>query len=167
MQKLFLKIFIFFFSWLLFSCNNEKENNLNTHQLKVTATKGIWQNPDSFAKPQTTPAGIPKPIPAGKPTVNPTNLNVHIAGTPKIIIAGLPKVNTPGTVTFLLPKTLNIICGCLFCASFKPAIGIIGALSPPIKSIAIVIFSFSVSFIIGFNISIAFSFKIFLTFSFS
>lgn len=105
MKKLFPLLALVLF---VIACNNKNESNQNTHQLKTTQTKDIWQNPDSFAKPITLPAGIPIPITAGKPTINPTNLNAYIAGTPKVIIAGIPKTNTPGTDTFSLPKTIPV-----------------------------------------------------------
>ncbi len=105
-MKLLSPFFLLFI--LVVSCTQENKTGQNSNALKVIETKGIWQNPDSFAKPISIPAGKPISIPAGKPTINPTNLNVHIAGTPKVIIAGMPKTNTPGTDTFSLPKIIPV-----------------------------------------------------------
>ena len=105
MKKITLLFLVLLF--FVFACNNKNESNYNTYPLKVTEGKGVWQNPDSFTKPVAIIAGIPKPKTAGKPTIKPTNLNIHIASIPKTVIAGIPKINIPGTDTFLLPKTIK------------------------------------------------------------
>ena len=88
------------------SCNEQNKTRPNSFAPKVTEAKGKWINPNSVEKPKTISAGIPVKVKAGTPKVNPTNLNIHIAGQPKITVAGLPKANTPGTDTFSLPKTI-------------------------------------------------------------
>jgi ligand-binding sensor domain-containing protein/serine phosphatase RsbU (regulator of sigma subunit) len=94
----------------LLACNNkEKNSSSNTNAIKVVEARGYKVPKDSVQQPKTIPAGIPTTVKAGTPKVNPTNLNVHIAGQPKIIVAGLPKINTPGTDTFLLPKPIATI----------------------------------------------------------
>ncbi|MGZ4075935.1 MAG: two-component regulator propeller domain-containing protein [Bacteroidia bacterium] len=90
-----------------FSCKqNKQEQNKYPYTPKIIFTQGKKISPDSVLKPKIIPAGIPKMITAGKPTIIPTNLNVHIAGTPKIILTGPVKINIPGKDTFSLPKTV-------------------------------------------------------------
>ncbi|MBC7865879.1 MAG: hypothetical protein IAF38_23090, partial [Bacteroidia bacterium] len=97
--------FIIFFT----SCTESTKQRPNSFAPKVTEAKGKWINPDSVEKPKTILAGIPVTVKAGQPTVNPTNLNVHIAGEPKVTLAGTPKVCTPGQDSFSLPKTIPAI----------------------------------------------------------
>ena len=101
-------IALLLFAFLL-SCNNNEKKQQISFAPKITEAKGYLVPKDSVSEPKTIPAGIPTTVKAGAPKVNPTNLNVHIAGQPKIIVAGLPKINTPGTDTLLLPKTILTI----------------------------------------------------------
>ena len=105
-------VYTLFLILVFTACNtgNKDESSFNNCFLKSIPAKGVWQIPDSFTKPQVIPIDESKlvKIPAGKPTVKPTNLNVHIAGAPKEILAGITKV-TPGTDTFLLTKTIRAI----------------------------------------------------------
>jgi ligand-binding sensor domain-containing protein/serine phosphatase RsbU (regulator of sigma subunit) len=105
MKKLILNFLVVSLVFL-FACNEEESKLQISFAPKVIEAKGYLVPKDSVSEPITVPAGIPITIKAGQPKVNPTNLNVHIAGQPKIIVAGLPKINTPGTDTFLLPKTI-------------------------------------------------------------
>ncbi|MES2130801.1 MAG: two-component regulator propeller domain-containing protein [Bacteroidota bacterium] len=107
-MKLLFKIFIFFL-FFLFACNGKVKQHQISFAPKVTEAKGYIVPKDSESEPKTIPAGIPITVKTGQPKVNPTNLNIHIAGQPKIISAGLPKINTPGIDTFLLPKTIPAI----------------------------------------------------------
>jgi ligand-binding sensor domain-containing protein/serine phosphatase RsbU (regulator of sigma subunit) len=95
-----LLLFVF-----LLSCDNDEKKQEISFAPKVTEAKGYTIPNDSVQEPKKILAGVPITIKAGTPKVNPTNLNVHTAGQPKIIVAGLSKINTPGTDTFLLPKT--------------------------------------------------------------
>ena len=79
------------------SCTEQNKTKPISFAPKVTVAKGYTVPKDSVSEPKSVPAGIPTTVKAGTPKVNPTNLNVHIAGQPKIIVAGLPKINTPGT----------------------------------------------------------------------
>ncbi|MFN5183543.1 MAG: two-component regulator propeller domain-containing protein [Bacteroidota bacterium] len=90
------------------SCNKNKEESTNTHELKVVEAKGYVVPKDSMAEPKVIPVDESKlkKVPAGNPKVVPTNLNVHIAGEPKVVVAGKPRVITPGTDTFSLPKVV-------------------------------------------------------------
>ena len=92
-MKKYYPVFLLFI--LVASCTQQNNTSLNSNALKVIEAKGVWQNPDSFAKPIAIPAGKPIPITAGKPKINPTNLNVHVAGQPKIIIAGCLLYTSP------------------------------------------------------------------------
>ncbi len=98
-------IALLLFAFLL-SCNNNEKKQQISFAPKVTEAKGYTVPKDSVSEPKTISASIPITVKAGKPIVNPTNLNVHIAGTPKVNSAGLPKIYTPGTDTFSLPKTI-------------------------------------------------------------
>ena len=50
-----------------------------------------------------------KKIIAGRPLIVHLDNNIHIARAAQNSIAGKPKVNTPGTDTFLLPKTIPVV----------------------------------------------------------
>ena len=101
------RILLLFLTVAAVSCN-QRQNKApaGIFAPKVTEAKGYSVSKDSISEPVTVPAGIPKMVKAGNPTINLTNLNVHIAGQPEITVVGLPKINTPGTDTFLLPKTI-------------------------------------------------------------
>ncbi|MCX6294549.1 MAG: triple tyrosine motif-containing protein, partial [Bacteroidetes bacterium] len=101
------RILLLFLTVSAVSCN-QRQNKApaGIFAPKVTEAKGYSVPKDSISEPVTVPAGIPKTVKAGNPIINLTNLNVHIAGQPEITVVGLPKINTPGTDTFLLPKTI-------------------------------------------------------------
>ncbi|MBI2722422.1 MAG: SpoIIE family protein phosphatase [Bacteroidetes bacterium] len=101
-----LAICLLFF--ITVSCTEKNKTHSISFAPKVTEARGYKVPKDSVSEPKTIPAGIPKTIKAGKPTINPTNLNVHIAGQPKTIIAGLPKANV---YSILEDKTGNLWFG--------------------------------------------------------
>ncbi len=110
MNKLFAITILVF----LFSCNNE---NKNDHSIQSTTTpktveaKGYVVPKDSTVEPVVIPVDENKlkKVPVGKPTVVPTNLNVHPVGIPNVVLAGEPRIVTPGADTFLLPKVVPAI----------------------------------------------------------
>ena len=108
MKKLILNFLVVSLVFL-FACNEEESKQQVSFAPKVTEAKGYTVPKDSVSEPKTILAGIPIKVKAGQPIVNPTNLNVHIAGQPKIIVAGLPKINTPYMVYKILnTKSINM-----------------------------------------------------------
>jgi ligand-binding sensor domain-containing protein/signal transduction histidine kinase len=105
-------IYTILFVLVLFSCTKRQEEKSNNNFApKVIESTGSVVSKDSMVEPKTILIDKSKltRIPAGKPTIIPTNTNVHIAGIPKIISAGVPRIITPGTDTFLIPETLPAI----------------------------------------------------------
>jgi ligand-binding sensor domain-containing protein/serine phosphatase RsbU (regulator of sigma subunit) len=93
-----------------FSCTEKNEKQNNIHQVKVVEVNGYVVPKDSMATPKVilVDESKLKKIAAGKPKIVPANTNIHKAGIPTIVLAGKPRVITPGTDTFLVPKSFNI-----------------------------------------------------------
>ncbi len=87
------------------------EKRPGTFAPKVTEAKGYMVPKDSMSLPENIPVDESKlkKIPAGNPLMVPVNNNVQLAGIHKVVIAGKPMIITPGTDTFLLPKTIPAI----------------------------------------------------------
>jgi ligand-binding sensor domain-containing protein/serine phosphatase RsbU (regulator of sigma subunit) len=104
------KLWYLFLIISFFSCQEEKNSSSNTHTIKVVEANGYVVPKDSMATPKVilVDESKLKKIPAGKPEIVPTNTNIHKAGIPTIVLAGKPRVITPGTDTFLVPKSFTI-----------------------------------------------------------
>jgi hypothetical protein len=91
---------------VMFSCNQNQQQNPTSFLPKVTEAIRYAVPKDSVAEPKVMPAAKPwKIVPAGKPKVVPVGTNVRLAGKPTIFLADLPTVRTPGQGSFSLPKT--------------------------------------------------------------
>ena len=97
---------------LLSSCSQPQEQK-KQHLIwpKIIEARGYVVPKNSVAPPAVILIGESKlsKVRVGKPVINPTNTNVHVAGKPKIVLAGTPKVCTPGQGSFLLPKIVSAI----------------------------------------------------------
>jgi ligand-binding sensor domain-containing protein/serine phosphatase RsbU (regulator of sigma subunit) len=94
------------------SCTEQKESPSNVNAPKSVETKAYLVPKDSLLEAKIISVGTPQTIIAGNPKVAKSNLNAHTAGTPTIVVIitdELKKI-TPGTDTFLLPKTTQAIC---------------------------------------------------------
>ena len=99
-------ILIFFF----ISCTSQQRKIHSAEILPEVVKSNSHPVPkDSLLLPKEISAGKPFRTYAGKPKVVYTNINIHIAGTPKVILAGSPEVFTPGQDTFLLPEKKEAI----------------------------------------------------------
>jgi ligand-binding sensor domain-containing protein/serine phosphatase RsbU (regulator of sigma subunit) len=100
---------------LLSACceNNKRTSSETIAKPKTVEAKGYIVPKDSMHEPKVifVDQNKLKKVPAGKPKVVFTNLNVHPAGEPKIKIIDLTKVKsvTPGTDTFSIPKVVLAI----------------------------------------------------------
>lgn len=110
MKWLVCSAFIFV-TVIFFSCNQKKEPRPRARNIKVVEAKGSVFPIDSIAVPKVIPVDHHKlhKIPAGNPQVVVTNSNVYTVNKPKVVLAGKPRISTPGTDTFLLPKTIVAI----------------------------------------------------------
>jgi len=103
------KIWYLFLIISFFSCKEENKKN-NTHHIKVVEAQGYIVPKDSMATPKVilVDESKLKKIAPGKPKIVPANTNIHKTGMPTIVLAGKPRVITPGTDSFLVPKSFSI-----------------------------------------------------------
>jgi len=109
MRKVLILLFI---PLLFFSCHRQQEQaQQNSFAPKVVEAHGYIIPKDSMPPPTVVMVDEKKlkKIPAGKPTVVPTNTNVHPAAKPKVAIAGMPDTCTPGQEGFVLPRVVPAI----------------------------------------------------------
>jgi ligand-binding sensor domain-containing protein/serine phosphatase RsbU (regulator of sigma subunit) len=94
--------------FLLAACNENPSFQKNKHVPQAIEVK----KPLSALIPAQQTIAVDESklakIPAGLPTVIPTNQNIHPAGEPKKILALSPRVITPGKDTFPLPKVIAV-----------------------------------------------------------
>lgn len=117
------KSVLFLLALVVFTCSEKKQESTPTFiQPKIVAAKGYVVPKDSMAEPEIFRIDERKlkKIPAGKPTVVPSNEYVLPANEPKIVIAGLPRVCIPGQDTFSLPQTKKAIHHPILASQPKP-----------------------------------------------
>ncbi|CAN5705552.1 hypothetical protein BH10BAC2_BH10BAC2_42910 [soil metagenome] len=102
---------IFFFSVLLYACENNKQQrgSFDFPPPEVVEIKGYVVQQDKTAPPEIIPAKEIKSKANSKPTVINLNSNVHFVGKPKIVSAGAPKICVPGEDGFSLPQIVSAI----------------------------------------------------------